>query len=291
MSSTSLNWSKIDTAKSESFIDYLDTATAQSEMQRYKQKTYDLLGATPGASLLDVGCGTGDDAIAIAERVGRTGRVVGIDYSASLIEEARLRVKSRELSLTFQVGDIHHLDLADNSFDGCRADRLFMHIEDRQQALAEMIRVTRPNGRVLVREPDWDTLIVDHPDRALTRKILHPHFDQAICHGSTGGELYRLFHQAGLKEITIADTSTLVLTDFSTANQLYGLAPAAAQAKEQMPELSTQISDWLEDLQQADRDGIFFSAVTGFTVVGCNTCDSSGMAYVPTPDSSGGFAL
>lgn len=269
MNTKTLNWSQIDTAQPRCFIDYLDTATAQVEMQRYKQKTYDLLGAAPGICLLDIGCGTGEDAVALAERVGHSGKVIGLDCSASLIQEACRRVNVGDLPLAFQVGDVHHLEFADDSFDSCRADRLFMHIENRQQALAEMIRVTRPGGRILVREPDWDTLVVDHAHRNLTRQILKLHFDQAIRHSSAGGELYRLFRQTGLEQVTVADTSTLILTDFSTANRLYGLEDATARAKEQLPELSTQISDWLRDLQQADSEGIFFSAVTGFTVVGC----------------------
>jgi len=269
MNTKTLNWSQIDTAQPESFIDYMDTATAQAEMQRYKQKTYDLLGAAPGTCLLDVGCGTGEDAVALARRVVPSGNVTGLDCSASLIQEACRRITSEDLPLTFQVGDVHHLEFADNSFDGCRADRLFMHLENRQQALAEMIRVTRPGGRILVREPDWDTLIVDHAHRDLTQQILKLHFDHAIRHRAAGGELYRLFCQAELEHVAVADTSTLLLTDFSTANRLYGLEDAAARAKEQLPELSTQISAWLVDLQQADGEGIFFSAVTGFTVVGC----------------------
>lgn len=269
MNTKPLNWSQIDTAQPESFITYLDTATAQAEMQRYKQKTYALLGAVHGACLLDVGCGTGEDAVALARRVGASGKVIGLDSSASLIEEARRRVTSEDLPLTFQVGDVHQLEFADDHFDGCRADRLFMHIENRPQALAEMIRVTRPGGRVLVRDPDWDTLVVDHPRRDLTRHILQQHFDHAIRHSAAGGELYRLFRQAGLERVAVADTSTLILTDFSTANRLYGLEDAAVRAQAQWPEQSSEISAWLRDLQQADGEGVFFSAVTGFTVVGC----------------------
>ncbi|NJO08830.1 MAG: methyltransferase domain-containing protein [Leptolyngbyaceae cyanobacterium SL_1_1] len=269
MNTQTPNWSQIDTTQPESFINYLDTATAQAEMQRYKQKTYDLLAAAPGTYLLDVGCGTGEDAVALARRVGSSGKVIGLDCSASLIQEARRRVDSEDLPVTLQVGDVHRLEFADDSFDGCRADRLFMHLADRRQALAEMIRVTRPGGRILVREPDWDTLVVDHPQRDLTRQILHRHFDHAIRHSASGGELYRLFRQAGLERVAVADTSTLILTDFSTANRLYGLEDAAAHTKEQLPELSLQISAWLADLQQADGKGTFFSAVTGFTVVGC----------------------
>ncbi|UJB72233.1 methyltransferase domain-containing protein (plasmid) [Acaryochloris sp. 'Moss Beach'] len=268
MNTKTLNWSQIDTTEPTPFIDYLDTATAQAEMQRYKQKTYDLL-AVPGAFLLDVGCGTGEDAVALSKRVGPDGKVIGLDCSDALIQEARRRITVQDLPLTFKVGDVHHLKLADDSIDGCRADRLFMHIANRQQALAEMTRVTRPGGRILVREPDWDTLIVDHAHRDLTRQILRQHFDHSIRHSASGGELFRLFHQAGLTQVAVADTSTLILTDFSTANRLFGLEDAAAWAKAQLPDLSAHISAWLADLQQADGDGTFFSAVTGFTVVGC----------------------
>lgn len=238
-------------------------------MQRYKQKTYELVGADPGTRLLDVGCGTGEDAVALAKRVSPSGQVVGLDCSAALIQEARRRISDTNLPLRFEVGDAHQLEFADDSFDGCRADRLFMHLENRQQALAEMIRVTRPGGRIVVREPDWDTLIVDHAHRELTRQILQIHFDHAIRHSASGGELYRLFRQAGLERVAVADTSTLILTDFATANRLYGFEDAAARAQTQWPELSAPILAWLADLQQSDAEGTFFSAVTGFTVVGC----------------------
>jgi SAM-dependent methyltransferase len=269
MSQRSPNWSQIDTARgSDYFVRYLETATAQTEMQRYKQKSYDLLGANPGTHLLDVGCGIGDDARALAERVGRGGRVVGLDSSAVLIEEAHRRGESQHFSLEFRVGDVSHLEFPDENFDGCRADRVFMHLENREQALREMVRVTRPGGRIVVREPDWDTLVIDHSDCNLTQHILSHHFAQSIRHAHTGRQLYRLFQQAGLENIEVADCSTLVITDFATANRLYGLEDAAAQISKQEPELAAQSEGWLMQLRHADREGVFFSAVTGFTVVG-----------------------
>jgi ubiquinone/menaquinone biosynthesis C-methylase UbiE len=269
MNQTAPNWSQIDTSTgSDYFVRYLETATAQTEMQRYKQRSYDLLGATTGKHLLDVGCGIGDDALALAERVGSQGRVIGIDCSAKLITEAQHRVKSLHLSLEFQVGDVSRLEFPDESFDGCRADRVFMHLADRQQALGEMIRVTRLGGRILVREPDWETLLIDSSEPDLTRQILNAHFTQAIRHAYTGRQLYRLFLLAGLASVEVADCSTLVLTDFATANQLYGLEDAATRFQEQKPALAEQVKNWLQELHQSDRDGVFFSAVTGFTIVG-----------------------
>jgi hypothetical protein len=103
----------------------------------------------------------------------------------------------------------------------------------------------------------------------LSRQILNLHFDSAIRHSCVGRQLYRWFRQAGLEQVAVADTSTLILTDFSTANRLYGFEDAAVRATEQMPTLSSQISNWLAELKKADREGTFFSAITGFTVVGC----------------------
>jgi ubiquinone/menaquinone biosynthesis C-methylase UbiE len=269
MSQKAPNWSQIDTSTgSNYFVSYLETATAQTEMQRYKQKSYDLLGVNLGKHLLDVGCGIGDDALALAERVGSSGRVVGLDCSANLIAEACRRMESRQLPLEFHVGDVCCLEFPDESFDGCRADRVFMHLADREQALREMMRVTRPGGRIVVREPDWDTLVVDSLERDLTRRILNTHFDQSIRHARSGRQLYRLFHKAGLEHIEVADCSTLVLTDFATANRLYGLEDAAALMQEQAPELTGAIADWLTELRRSDDEGMFFSAVTGFMIVG-----------------------
>jgi ubiquinone/menaquinone biosynthesis C-methylase UbiE len=256
------DWSNIaESEKSKYFVDYLDTATAQDEMQRYKRRTYQLLGLTSGSRILDIGCGTGDDALAMASLVGEQGKVTGLDYGQPLIEEARRRAESAGLAVEFTAGDVHALDFPDDSFDGCRADRVFMHLRDREKALSEMVRVTKPGGRIVVREPDWDTLIVDSPDKDLTRSILDRHFDRVILNGWAGRELFRQFRLAGLDSVEIADTSTLVLTDFATANGFYGLE-AAAKA------MGEAANGWIEGLKRADRDGIFFSAVTGFTAVG-----------------------
>ena len=185
--------------------------------------------------------------------------------------EGKFRIgigKAAQSKNQFRVGDIHKLDLADNTFDGCRADRVFMHLHDRQQALSEMIRVTRPGGRIVVVDPDWDTMIVEAPDRDLTRRIIDNFVDQLVLNPWCGRESYKLFQQAGLENVAVADTATLVLTDFSTAKQLMMFDKAANLMLENNPSLSDKIELWLSYLQQADDGGFFFSAATMFTVVG-----------------------
>ena len=70
-------------------------------MQRDKRRTYQLLGLTSGSRILDIGCGTGDDALAMASLVGEQGKVTGLDYGQPLIEEARRRAESAGLAVEF----------------------------------------------------------------------------------------------------------------------------------------------------------------------------------------------
>src|SRR6202023_1920244 len=73
-------------------------------------------------------------------------------------------------SLEFRQGDAHHLPFPDLTFDACRVDRVLQHLEDPQRAIAEMARVLKIGGRIAAAEPDWDTLVIDVPDRSLARQ-------------------------------------------------------------------------------------------------------------------------
>ena len=70
-------------------IAYLDKVSASTHGHRYKQLALELLALQSGHCVLDVGCGPGDDVVAMAERVGPTGRAVGIDSHDLMVEEAR----------------------------------------------------------------------------------------------------------------------------------------------------------------------------------------------------------
>ncbi len=60
--------------------------------------------------------------------VGNTGEVIGINSSLKLIEEARAKLKMTTISARFETGNASRLDFADNTFDGCRSDRVFQHL-------------------------------------------------------------------------------------------------------------------------------------------------------------------
>src|SRR5216683_1424151 len=120
--------------------------------QALRQTTADLAQLQPGETVLDVGCGTGTLALVAKERVGATGLVSGIDPSAQLLTRARRKAARRGLEINFQLGVIEQLPFPDQSFDVVLSTLMMHHLPDdlKRQGLAEIARVLKPGGRLLV---------------------------------------------------------------------------------------------------------------------------------------------
>ena len=100
------DFSNVDVAGDpDGFVRVLDDLTALTSIRAYKQRTFALLGASAGAHVLDLGCGTGDDARLLAGLVAPGGTVVGIDHSETMIAQARERAAGTGLAVEFRVAD------------------------------------------------------------------------------------------------------------------------------------------------------------------------------------------
>jgi ubiquinone/menaquinone biosynthesis C-methylase UbiE len=199
----SSSFSNIDaTSNPTEFVEYMDDANSMDFFRAAKRRTYDLLALRPGDRVLDVGCGAGEDVRALADIVGPSGYAVGIDASQTLSDAARRRSADGSVVADFFVGDAEHLDFPDASFDACRSDRVLQHLATPSSAVSEMARVLRPGGRVVVFEPDTGGLMIDAPDKEVTRRITAFRGD-VVRTGWIGRQLPRIFKTAGLLDVAV----------------------------------------------------------------------------------------
>ena len=251
---------------SDYFVNFLDALARSDYFVQLKQRTREMLNLRGGSYVLDVGCGTGDDVRGLASIVAPTGLAVGIDRSKSLIAEAVRRTSSSDLRTAFCVGDARSLPFDDNSFDGCRAERVLQHITDPYAVIAEMVRVAKPGMRIVVFDADWDTLVVDAPDNIVTRKIMAFRTDDVV-NGTMGRQLYRLFKQAGLIDIEIIPLPR-VFTDYAEANDTFSLAVFAHHAQEAGFITRDEADTWVRQLQELGEAGLFFAVHLPFLASG-----------------------
>jgi len=108
-----------------------------------------------GAYVLDVGCGVGATPCYLARELGC--RVVGVDLLSKMIEQSRERAKWEGVDrlVEFVVADARDLGFADGLFDAVITESLNAFFEDKQRAMAEYVRVTKPGGYVGVTEMTW----------------------------------------------------------------------------------------------------------------------------------------
>ena len=115
---------------------------------RWRRRAVDLARVAPGDNVLDVASGTGDLAIELAARVGAGGSVIGSDFSEQMLDRARIKapqlewVQANALALPYE----------DDLFDAVTVGFGARNFSDLDAGLAEMVRVTRPGGRVVVLE-------------------------------------------------------------------------------------------------------------------------------------------
>jgi demethylmenaquinone methyltransferase/2-methoxy-6-polyprenyl-1,4-benzoquinol methylase len=128
--------------------DLMNSVMTAGLHHRWRERAVDLAGVGPGDRVLDVATGTGDLAIALKRRVGEDGEVVGSDFSERMLELARAKAHDVE----FEQGNALDLPYADGSFGAATVGFGARNFSDLARGLAEMARVVRPGGRVVVLE-------------------------------------------------------------------------------------------------------------------------------------------
>jgi demethylmenaquinone methyltransferase/2-methoxy-6-polyprenyl-1,4-benzoquinol methylase len=128
--------------------DLMNSVMTAGLHHRWRERAADLAALGPGDRALDVACGTGDLAVELARRVGPAGTVVGSDFSEAMLERAR----AKSTAVEWEWANALELPYPDGGFDAATVGFGARNFSDLDRGLAEMARVVRPGGRVVVLE-------------------------------------------------------------------------------------------------------------------------------------------
>jgi SAM-dependent methyltransferase len=229
------------------------------------------LGLSTGERLLDVGCGLGDAALALAADLGATGEVVGIDASSAMLAVARERASAVPCRVRFSVGDAMALDEPEGSFDAVRSERTLQWIVGPETAVGEMARVLRPGGRVALLDTDWSTLEIDNGDDEVAAGVCEAMRTERNRPFRVGGRLSGLVRAAGF--VDVGETSARHVwthwnPDESPApHGCFSMRSLAEDLIEAEQLDRADVDRFVTNIHDAARRGHFSMALTMFAVV------------------------
>ena len=242
-------------------VHYQERLAASETGRAYRDVMLRALAARPGQTVLYLGCGTGSDFASLAEAVTASGIVLGIDHDPAMAGHARERARGLGQAGVLQA-DAHALPLRAASVDRARTDRVLQHVADPGQVLAEARRVLRPGGRLVMAEPDWESLVFDHPDRDASRAYTRHLTERIVRNALIGRQVPRLAARAGF-EVSDVVPVTAVLRDPREADRILGLQRNARRAVENGYLTAATAQRWLDGLAEEP----FLAAVTLYVVV------------------------
>jgi len=162
-----------------------------------------------GETVLDLGSGGGLDCFIAAKKVGKTGKVIGVDMTPNMIDKARENAKNSNYdNVEFRLGEIEHLPVADNSVDLIMSNCVINLAPNKENVFREAFRVLKPGGRIMVS----DIVLLKELPEAVKENV------QAYV-GCIGGAIMKdkyikAIENAGFKDVEIVNQSNFSTTDF-----------------------------------------------------------------------------
>jgi ubiquinone/menaquinone biosynthesis C-methylase UbiE len=232
------------------------------DVRRRRALVRQALGAQPGDRVIDVGCGPGFYVSELLDEVGADGAVLGVDAAEAMLGVAAKRCEGRG-NAAFEQGDATSLPAADSSFDRALSVQVMEYVPDVAAALAEVHRVLRPGGRVVIWDVDWRTLSWHATDAERMERAQRA-WDNHLTHPALPQRLTALLTAAGFEDVAM-EGHVFAANRIDPESYLGVTMPLIVAFVATQPEFGPEEAKAFEqDQHELAERGEFYAAVTQF---------------------------
>jgi arsenite methyltransferase len=243
----------------EKIVEQLEVLYRSRDVLRRRKLVYEALGAQPGDSVLDVGCGPGFYSRELIDQVGPQGSVTGIDQSPQMLAVAKRRSEAFG-NARFEEGDATALPVESDAFDGALSVQVLEYVGDISAALSEMRRALRPGGRVVIWDVDWATVSWHSEDPARMERVLKA-WDEHLADPWLPRTLAASLRNAGFEDVRMEGHA------FATAEpseETYGGAALPVIERYVRQQGSPEVDAWAAEQRALGERGEFYFACMQF---------------------------
>ncbi|MDI3335240.1 methyltransferase domain-containing protein [Defluviimonas aestuarii] len=243
----------------------LDTAYQGADITLRRRMSFDALDIRPGEHVLDLGCGPGLMTQELARAVGPEGKVTGIDPSPVMRDTAMERC-ANEPAVQILDGTAQSLPLGDGSVDKAVSLQVFEYLDDLSGPIAELHRILRPGGRVVISDMHWDSWVWSSDDRDRMQRMMTA-WDSHLADRSVPEKLPQELAAAGfgnIRTIPVTFCDTVMKPD-GLARMMLILMVGYVQQNNLLPE--AEVMAWQSEQLARAAGGRFFMSLTHYVTV------------------------
>jgi ubiquinone/menaquinone biosynthesis C-methylase UbiE len=258
---------KLDETMLEALVVRFEARGKHPLFSKMFQEYLEAMHIDRAGKVLDMGCGTGLAARAIAHRAGFSGRVIGIDLSSYLVAAAERLAREEGIAerTAFRTGDTCNLEDADGTFDAVVAHTLLSHVEDPLSVVKEAARVLKMGGVLGIFDGDYASLTFGHADPVKGKAYDEALISAVVTNPRVMRQMPRLLREAGL-ELVMA--FPYVLSEVGRANFWSSAIEAYRRLIPKARVMSQDEADaWAAALRLDSEAGVFFGSSNYYAYV------------------------
>ncbi|RXF71707.1 methyltransferase domain-containing protein [Arcticibacter tournemirensis] len=234
-------------------ISYLE-GTA-SILKKLKEYSYNPFTAILKGTVLELGCGTGIDAINLGNLLGKEVKIVGIDHDSRMIDKAISAAADNE-NVEFILSEASPIPFEDATLSGIRTERLIQHLKEPQKVINEAYRVLKPGQPLVIVETDWSNLSFYNADTAIEGKVSRYLTDEKINNGRAARQLTGYLEKAEFKNIKL-EVFPFVLKSLKEVFTYLLIDQSLTEMKSKGYLNAEEYDSFIASLQRADSNHYF----------------------------------
>lgn len=189
-----------------------------------------------GEKVLDLGSGAGFDCFLAAKKVGKSGRVIGVDMTPEMLDKARANAKKgKYANVEFRLGEIENLPVADNFVDVVISNCVINLAPDKRRVFEEAFRVLAPNGRLMVS----DIVLLKKLPKSIQRNV--EAYAGCIAGAEIKDKYLDLVRKAGFKNVEVLDEKTYPLEYIISESTLKEAIAMSNMTEEEVKEAANRV--------------------------------------------------